>query len=363
MTKVTRLTLDDGGNIKSRRIHLREISGDSDAPLETVGQDLRAARLRRGDDLATVSKSLKIRKDHLEAIEEDRLEALPGRTYAIGFVRSYADYLGLDAVQAVERFKGEIAGRSDGTHPIALAPETEERRLPHGWAVVAVVLLVVVAYGAYHLAKSADSLLKGSITSIPVGIQPQASTAGTNGQMPIPTPAATPAARNHSLTAQPPPSLAATGAGTLPQAGVASKGTAGTNAATANMPPASQSGSNGSAAGVAASPVQTASLPGGQEYGAQNIDARVILRAKSATRVLVQGADGTVFINRVLRQGDSYRVPDKVGLTLTTPDGGDVGLELDGQEMGTAGSQGQVTEALSLDPQSIVDHFGGGEPR
>src|SRR5215468_8735864 len=112
MTKVTRLTLDDGGNIKSRRIHLREISGDVDSALETVGQDLRAARLRRGDDLAAVSKALKIRKDHLEALEEDRIEALPGRTYAVGFVRTYADYLGLDSVQCVERYKAEIAGRT-----------------------------------------------------------------------------------------------------------------------------------------------------------------------------------------------------------------------------------------------------------
>jgi cytoskeleton protein RodZ len=54
MTKVTRLTLDEGGGLDRRRIHLREISGDLDAPLETVGQDLHAARLRRGDDLATV---------------------------------------------------------------------------------------------------------------------------------------------------------------------------------------------------------------------------------------------------------------------------------------------------------------------
>ncbi|MDE2501102.1 MAG: helix-turn-helix domain-containing protein, partial [Alphaproteobacteria bacterium] len=79
--------MDDEGGLNRRRIHLREISGDLDAPLETVGQDLRAARLRRGDDLATVSRVLKIRKDHLEALEEDRIEALPGRTYAVGFVR------------------------------------------------------------------------------------------------------------------------------------------------------------------------------------------------------------------------------------------------------------------------------------
>src|SRR3974377_1705733 len=109
MTKVTRLTLDQDGALQNRPIHLPEISGSLDAPLETVGQDLRAARLRRGDDLATVSKALKIRKDHLESIEEDRIESLPGRTYAVGFVRSYADYLGLDAGQCVERFKAEIA--------------------------------------------------------------------------------------------------------------------------------------------------------------------------------------------------------------------------------------------------------------
>src|ERR1700741_208059 len=117
MSKVTHLTIEEGGAHKSRRIHLREISGDLDSPLETVGQDLRAARLRRGDDLATVSKALKIRKDHLEALEEDGLESLPGRTYAVGFVRTYADYLGLDAAQSVERFKAQIAGRSDEAAP------------------------------------------------------------------------------------------------------------------------------------------------------------------------------------------------------------------------------------------------------
>src|SRR6202789_3414139 len=118
MTKVTHLTLDEGGGLNRRRIHLREISGDADTPLETVGQDLRAARLRRGDDLATVSRALKIRKDHLEAVEEDNFAGLPGKTYAIGFVRSYSGYLGLDVTQTVERYKQEISGRHD-EHPPA----------------------------------------------------------------------------------------------------------------------------------------------------------------------------------------------------------------------------------------------------
>src|SRR5690348_17743607 len=114
MTKITQLNIDDKG--KRRRIHLREISGDGET-LDTVGQDLRAARLRRGDDLASVSRALKIRKDYLEALEEDRIEALPGKTYAVGFVRTYAEYLGLDPVQCVERYKAEIAGRTEEKEP------------------------------------------------------------------------------------------------------------------------------------------------------------------------------------------------------------------------------------------------------
>src|ERR1700760_2116358 len=130
MSKVTRLSLDESGELSRKRIHLREISGDLDSALETVGQDLRSARLRRGDDLATVSKALKIRKDHLESIEEDRIEALPGRTYAVGFVRSYADYLGLDSGQCVERFKTEITGRehADAQQHVQVIDEDDHRR-------------------------------------------------------------------------------------------------------------------------------------------------------------------------------------------------------------------------------------------
>ncbi len=107
MTKLTQMTMDEEGGAGRRRIHLREITGEGELPLETVGQDLRAARLRRGDDLATVSRALKIRKDHLEALEEDRIDSLPGKTYAIGFIRTYSQYLGLDANAFVERFKQE----------------------------------------------------------------------------------------------------------------------------------------------------------------------------------------------------------------------------------------------------------------
>src|SRR5215475_4549057 len=147
MTKFTQMSLDNDANagkdgLKGRRIHLREISGDSESALQTVGQDLRAARLRQGDEIAQVSRALKIRKDHLEALEEDRLEDLPGKTYAIGFVRSYARHLGLDSNVYVERFKQDISGRHEETsREPAPIHQDEGRRLPQGWRIIAGVVL------------------------------------------------------------------------------------------------------------------------------------------------------------------------------------------------------------------------------
>jgi len=322
MTKVTHLTVEEGGGQNKRRIHLREISGDSDAPLETVGQDLRAARLRRGDDLATVSRALKIRKDHLEALEEDRIEALPGRTYAVGFVRTYSEYLGLDQGACVERFKSQIAGRTDDAAPtITVIDEDDHRRLPQGWKIIAAVVLLLFAYGAYHLlVPAADKMLAPPVAPVPQAAAPRKA---VKAEPPKPQPA------TQAVVTTPPV----------------------TNPAAA--PPV-----NG-AQTPATAPQQEAAIPPGKVYGQLNKNARVVLRMKQAASVLIQGADGTTFINRTLNAGDTYMVPDMVGLTLTTANAGAVEIDLDGVAMGAAGKNGQIGETLSLDPQSIADRYNG----
>jgi cytoskeleton protein RodZ len=332
MTKVTRLTLDDGGNIRSRRIHLREISGDSDAPLETVGQDLRAARLRRGEDLATVSKALKIRKDHLEAIEEDRLEQLPGRTYAIGFVRTYADYLGLDTGQCLERFKAEIAGRSDAepVHTVQVIDEDEHKRLPQGWKIIAGAIVVLMIWGAYYVLSNTGSM------------------------MPQTEPPPAPPAPKPVAVQAPPPVEAPPPAQTTPSTDPGPAGFAGQTIAAAD-PAATDP--NATAPTAVEAP-----LPQGQVYGASNAGARVVLRVHQTARVLVLGPapERKVFMNRTLQPGDTYQVPNVVGLTLTTSNAGAIEVDLDGQPMGYAGKGTGVVEALSLDPQSIFDRSNGG---
>lgn len=347
MTKVTRLTLDNEGGLDRRRIHLREISDEMDAPLDTVGQDLRTARLRRGDDLATVSRALKIRKDHLEALEEDRIDALPGRTYAVGFIRSYADYLGLDAVQCVERFKAEIAGRNDSAiEPITVIDEDETRRMPYGWKAMAVAVVALVLYGAYQLAASADRMLnEPAVTPAPVV------------QHPVRKPPPKPAEQSQLALTQPLTQPLDT---TIP-VGTGVAGQTDPNAPAATAPAAGQQPQPGApnAAQPAAATPAPPPLPQGQVYGDSSKPARIILKAREATRILVQGPDGRVYQNRLLKPGDTYRAPNVPGLTLTTPNAGAVEVDLDGLPMGTAGRSQETTEALSLDPQSIMDRYNG----
>ncbi|HEY3778101.1 MAG TPA: helix-turn-helix domain-containing protein [Rhizomicrobium sp.] len=314
MTKITQLTLAPGNNSGSRQAHSRD--GESDAPLQTVGQDLRAARLRRGDAIAVVSRALCIRKDHLEAIEEDRPEHLPGRTYALGFVRSYAGYLGLNAPAYVERYKHENAGRSDGTPQVGFLAESEPLALPYARIMAAALIALVLIYGGYYLFHAA-------------GTHPAPSVA------PVPARLTAVSARNvRPLHARMPDPKKPT---RLSAGGVTVAGAPGAIPTDSAVDPL------------------LANLPAGQTFGIQNKDVRVVLRARVATHMLVQGPGGRVYLNRILHPGDAYRVPNLVGLLLTTPNGGAVAVELDGQYMGIAGRTGQMTEALSLDPQAIVD--------
>lgn len=73
-----------------------------------VGPLLRAAREAKGLSLEQVASETRISRRHLEHIEAGELEALPGRTYAIGFARTYAKTVGLDPEEVVSIAREEF---------------------------------------------------------------------------------------------------------------------------------------------------------------------------------------------------------------------------------------------------------------
>jgi len=355
MTKITQIPVknDGGRNMdgpNTRRIHLREISGDSESPLETVGHDLRAARLRRGDEIAQVSRALKIRKDHLEALENDRLEDLPGKTYAIGFVRSYARHLGLDAAQYVERFKRDISGRADEQSREPVPLDQDDRRLPQGWRLIAGAVAIALIWGAWHLlAPNSDSNQAVPPAPVLTAPKPLAKPAPAPviapSQTAVPSPATSTvpvingaAPDQQQASATPPP---ATGAKTP-----ATKATP-LSAASPTAAPQSQFQSNAAVPAVSA----------GQTFGAMNRNPRVVLRMRADAHLVVRGPGGQILLNRDLKSGDAYQVPNSTGITMATDDAGAVEVDLDGVALGRAGGSQQGLPRLSLDPQSLADNI------
>ena len=122
-----------------------------------IGASLRESRRETGQELRAVAAALRIRRLHLEAIEEGRFDDLPGQAYALGFVRTYADYLNLDSDWVVERFREELAPGEDSpdlNFPEASAP----RSRPTTGLLGAAVVLGAAAFGSwYHFQDRGDA--------------------------------------------------------------------------------------------------------------------------------------------------------------------------------------------------------------
>jgi cytoskeleton protein RodZ len=95
----------------------------------------------------------------------------------------------------------------------------------------------------------------------------------------------------------------------------------------------------------------------GEVFGQQNTNPRVVLTALGSTRITVRGPDGALYINRDLKAGDTYRVPNLTGLTLAVADAGQVEVNLDGQALGRVGQPSQILGKVSLEPQSLMDRY------
>src|SRR5215468_5684008 len=89
-----------------------------------IGGSLREARLKRNLTPADVQKAIRIRDRYLQALEEERWELLPGDAYVKGFLRTYADYLGLEGTLYVDEYNSRFAHPDEPT----LVPERFERR-------------------------------------------------------------------------------------------------------------------------------------------------------------------------------------------------------------------------------------------
>jgi cytoskeleton protein RodZ len=154
---------------------------------QSVGQVLRRRRMALEIAIEDVATVLKIKSVYLLAIEEGRPSKLPGPAYAVGFIRSYSEYLGLDSAELVRQYKVECAGldaKPDLTFPMPLGKDS----LPGGRVLILGTILAACAYGVWYQLRAPDQRLPEPVTELPAeiaSVKPQA--AGASKPIPAVT--------------------------------------------------------------------------------------------------------------------------------------------------------------------------------
>lgn len=319
---------------KERRLHLRDV--DECVPEKTTGNALRERRLALGLDEKSMASKLRIRKDQLVAIETGNYERLPGRTYAIGFIRSYARLVGLNAEQLVEQFKGEMQAL-EVHKPVELVfPDAApQRSWPSGHLFAVALVIAVFVYALAHLTMpSADTSPVAAAVDSGVTVV-DAVTPSDPAPPPAPASTATPVA-----SSEPPPEAPV--APPVQDAQLLAAQLVQGLGQVATMSPALSS--------VPVSPNESSGA------------SRITLTALEETYVQVKDLSlkkpHAVLLARVLSPGESFQAPDRQGLVLLTGNAGGVQVEVDGRSAGVLGRSGEVIKRLPLEPAYFLSRIG-----
>src|SRR5215475_6816549 len=139
-----------------------------------IGNSLREARLRQQLDFAELEQQTKIRSKYLQALEDEQFEVLPAPTYVKGFLRNYADALGLEGQLYVDEYNSRFV---TGEEETPLRPRDYQRRpRPQSYgprfqtrAVVlvlgAIAVVVVLVIGAAKFGSSDNPKVQGLNTT------------------------------------------------------------------------------------------------------------------------------------------------------------------------------------------------------
>ncbi len=345
---------------------------------ETVGATLRGERERRNWDLASVAQHLKIRRVHLEAIEQDRFDLVPSGTYAVNFVRAYSEALGLDATEMVRRFREDLTGNEQRLE-LNFPQPLPESRLPGGVIILVSIAVAALAYGAWTAFSQGGRELLARVDPVPLQLQAAVPAMPPPAAPPpvvvtAPTPAETPPsnlampttlapATAASIATTPAPAPAATPA-PPPSPGAAASDESAPSTIAAAPPPAPVLGTPPVAPALAAtaSAMVTETANGTRIFGDVAAGSRVVITAQADSWVQVRDGSGAVLFMRILKAGDAYHVPNRQGLLLTTGSAGSIELKVDGKVAPALGKIGFVRRDVPLEPERLSAGTAGNEP-
>lgn len=251
-----------------------------------AGKALRRTREFYGKTLGDIERALHIRGSQLDAIERGDVSVLPGRVYATGFVRSYAEYLGLDGSKIVSLYKEQyMDGEARAT--LSFPVPASEMKTPTVWLVALTLVLSVAFMLIWHSYNKPNRSIVRDVVPLPAHI------------------------KNHV-------NEVLVDVLDIPLQVVGD---------TVDV-----SGNDG---------IGVENMGGIQRTG-------IILKIIGDSWVEIKDGDGGILVSRVLETGDEYFVPDNPGLSMSLGNAGNVELIVEGRVLKPLGGDGSVRREIPL---------------
>ncbi len=254
-----------------------------------VGEALRRTRIYYRQSLDDIEVSLRIRACQIEAIEKGDTDKLPGRVYAIGFVRSYAEHLGLDGAKVVQLFKSQYMDGQSYTM-LAFPVIASETKTPAIWlATLSLCVFSLFMLGSYvfngHNKHYGELVVKEVPEDIKVHVE-------------------------QDILVQPPPNT---------EEIIGPKAIIPEDVVVENM--------------------------GDEQVNNEGI----ILNIMKNSWVEIKSSNGDVVVSNILEEGDQYFVPSSPGLSMSLGNAANVEIILNGRPLKPLGKDGDVRRDIPLD--------------
>lgn len=271
----------------------------------SAAEILRRTRLGYGKTLTDIERVLRIRESQIDAIEKGEVYKLPGRVYAIGFVRSYAEYLGLDGGKIVQLYKAQHLDGSMNEKAGFSIPASESKT-PPVWIALMVAALGIIAFAGWTQYQVHNRDIVTVVPPVPEEI------------------------KSH---------IAKTTVVDFPEVSIPS-----------NIPRQAVSDvvASGEGASEKETPVKT-----DQGKTAQQKKDGVTLNIVQNSWVEIKDNKGKVIVSNVLKTGDQYFVPDSPDLTMSLGNAGGVEIVLNGRVMKPLGKSGDIRRDIPLNTEYL----------
>ncbi len=257
---------------------------------ENVGEVLRRTREFYGKTLEDVERALRIRHSQIGAIERGDTSKLPGRVYAIGFVRSYAEYLELDGAKVVRLFKTQyMDGQSKSS--LSFPVPASETKTPTLWIVSGALVIASLLMLVWHNFNKPDRSLVQDVAPLPEYIETHI---------------------NEEILID---------ALDIPLQEAAYQDQIGMDAA--------------------AEEPEVENMGGIQQTG-------IILKIIDDSWVEIKDGDGGILVSRVLEKGEEYFVPNNPGLSMSLGNAANVEIIVEGSSLKPLGKDGDVRRGIPL---------------